>query len=97
MGNRDAILRPCLVAAIVLIAGQALSEPRGIGFSDLPDPVASNFEDPFRDMGFELLGELRTVVRLEARLSEEDVSTDARPRLENRLLQARSTLDANGF
>ena len=97
MGQRGAILRSLLVAAVALTAGQAICEPREIGFSDLPDPIASNFEDPFRDMGFEMLGELRTVVRLEERLSAQDVPSDVRPRLENSLLEARSTLDANGF
>ena len=97
MRQRGAILRSLLGAAVALTAGQAICEPREIGFSDLPDPIASNFEDPFRDMGFEMLDELRTVVRLEERLSAQDVPSDVRPRLENSLLEARSTLDANGF
>lgn len=97
MGHRAAVLRSFLVAAVVLTAGQALSEPREIGFSDLPDPVASNFRDPFREMGFKMLGELRTVVRLETQLKGEDVPADARPRLEDRLQEARNTLDANGY
>lgn len=97
MGSNISILRSILVAAVFVTAGQALSEPREIGFSDLPDPVVSNFRDPFREMGFKMLGELRTVVRLETQLRGKDVPADARPRLEDRLLEARNILDANGY
>ena len=96
MGLHSAVLQSALVATFVMTAGQALSTPREIGFSDLPDPVASSFQDPFHEMGFEMLGELRTVVRLEAQLGGDDVPADARTRLENRLQEARSSLDANG-
>ena len=96
MGQRGAIFQSVLVVAVLVTAGQALSEPQEIVFSDLPDPVASSFQDPFREMGFEMLGELRTVVRLEAQLGGDDVSADARTRLESRLQEARSSLDANG-
>lgn len=97
MGPDRSILRSILVAAVVLTAGQALAAPREVAFSDLPDPVSSNFYDPFREMGFEMLEELRTVIRLEAQLGGDDVPADARTRLENRLQEARSTLDENGY
>ena len=97
MGQRGAILRAFLVAAVVVTAGQALSAPREIGFSDLPDPVASSFDDPFRDMGFALLEELRTIVRLEEKLSGQSVASDVRPRLESNLSEARAALEASGY
>ena len=84
------------IAAAVLSASQSLAEPRPIAFADLPDPVALTFEDPFRDMGFEMLEELRTVVRLEERLVGADAEMDTRARLEDRLAQARATLTAEG-
>ena len=84
------------LVATMLAASQSHAAPRTIGFADLPDPAALTFEDPFRDMGFEMLEELRTVVRLEQRLAGEDVDAETRPRLEHRLAEARALLQANG-
>ncbi|MCL5779302.1 hypothetical protein M1105_20345 [Limibaculum sp. FT325] len=44
-------------------------------------------------MGFEMLAELRTVLRLEERLETGAVDVDARPRLQERLDEARSILE----
>lgn len=85
-----------VLTVTILAASQSHAGPRTIGFADLPDPAALTFEDPFRDMGFELLEELRTVVRLEQRLAGEDVDAETRPRLENRLAEARAVLRAKG-
>lgn len=85
----------CLAVAI-LSAGQSIADPRPVGFADLQDPTALTYEDPFRDMGFDMLEELRTVVRLEERLAGEDIETDIRTRLEDRLEQARATLSGQG-
>lgn len=84
------------LVAVMLAVASALAEPTRIGFPDLPDPAAQNFYDPFRDMGFEMLGELRTFVRLEQRLASGEVPEDARPRLEARLEAARGTLTLAG-
>lgn len=84
------------LAATMLAASQSYASPRTIGFADLPDPAALTFEDPFRDMGFEMLEELRTVVRLKQRLAGEDVEAETRLRLEHRLAEAREVLQANG-
>lgn len=85
----------CLAAAI-LYANQTFADPRPIGFADLPDPAAQAFDDPFQDMGFEMLEELRTVVRLEERLAGEDIEAETRARLEDRLEQARAVLETGG-
>lgn len=82
-------------AAAVLAATTAAAEPRSITFADLPDPVAQDFADPFKEMGLELLEELRTVVRLEERLAAGEVPEEARPRLEADLAEARGVLEAN--
>lgn len=84
------------LVAVGLAVASAHAEPIPIGFRDLPDPAARDFEDPFREMGFEMLEELRTVVRLEQRLESSEVAGDARPRLEARLETARETLSAAG-
>ena len=93
----DPILRAVLTcAAVILVTTSAFAEPRAITFDDLQDPMAQAFEDPFKTMGFDMLEELRTVVRLEERLETDEVSTEVRPRLEARLIAARSVLEANG-
>ena len=84
------------LVAVLLAVATAQAEPTRIGFPDLPDPAAQDFDDPFRDMGFEMLGELRAFVRLEQRLASGEVPEDARPRLEARLEAARDTLTLAG-
>jgi hypothetical protein len=49
----------------LLAAKSAFGGQQVITFDDLPDPAAQTFKDPFRDMGFRMLGELQTVVRLD--------------------------------
>ena len=84
------------LVATMLAASQSHAAPRTIGFTDLPNPSALTYDDPFRDMGFDMLGELRTIVRLEQRLSGEDVDVETRSRLELRLSEARAVLKAKG-
>ena len=50
--------------AALLAATQAAAEPEAIVFSDHADPLAIAFEDPYKDMGFGLLNELKLLVRL---------------------------------
>ena len=51
--------------AAMLVATQASAKPEVILFSDLADPLAITFDDPYRDMGFRLLNELKLVVELD--------------------------------
>ena len=51
--------------AAMLAATQAFAEPEAIEFSDLVDPLAVVFDDPYRDMGFRLLNELKLLVELD--------------------------------
>lgn len=75
----------------------ALAEPQVITFQDLPEPAAQSYPDPFKEMGYDMLEELRTVVRLEARLSNGEISPEALPRLRTRLDAARTRLEDNGY
>jgi hypothetical protein len=84
-----------LVAAL-LAATQSWAEPEAIEFSDLADPFAIAFEDPYRDMGNEMLSELKVLVQLDQKLSENDLASEDRARLEARRLAAREKLEANG-
>lgn len=83
-------------AMTMFAATSVLSEPREVTFADLPDPSAQAFEDPFKALGLDMLEELRTVVRLEERLSAGQVPEDAGPRLEEKLASARQVLEMNG-
>lgn len=94
-GSARHTLLACVVS--MLAATSVFAEPRAITFQDLPDPSAQTFDDPFKEMGFDMLEELRTVVRLEERLKTGEVATEARPRLEASLDEARSVLEAHGF
>jgi uncharacterized protein len=82
--------------AAVLAATQALAEPEAIEFSDLADPLAVVFDDPYKDMGVEMLNELKLLVQLDQKLSSSDLDEAARPRLEARRIAAREKLEANG-
>ena len=93
-------MRMILALAVVLLAGavQVSAEPATIGFADLPDPAARDFVDPYRAMGTERLEDLKTVVRLDARLAAgETLAPETRQRLEARRDAARQKLIANGF
>ena len=86
----------CAVAAM-LAATQASAEPEAIGFSDLVDPLAVVFDDPYRDMGFQLLNELKLVIQLDEKLSQNDLPEDERARFEARRTAAKDMLEINGL
>lgn len=92
-------MRLILVTALALATGaaQLAAEPAKIGFDDLADPAAHAFVDPYLAMGAERLNDLRTVVRLDARLAEAELRLQARQRLEARREAARQALASEGF
>ncbi len=85
-----------LVVAAMLAATQASAEPEAIEFSDLVDPLAVVFDDPYRDMGFRLLNELKLVVELDEKLAQKDLAEDERARLTARRSAAKDMLEING-
>ena len=82
--------------AAMLAATQASAKPEKIGFSDLVDPLAVVFDDPYRDMGFQLLNELKLVVQLDEKLSQNNFPEEERARLEARRTAAKDMLEING-
>ena len=82
--------------AAMLVATQASAKPEVIGFSDLVDPLAIVFEDPYRDMGFRLLNELKLVVELDEKLAQKNLAEDERARLTARRSAAKDMLEING-
>jgi len=84
------------VVAAMLAATQASAKPEEIGFSDLVDPLAVVFDDPYRDMGPHLLNELKILLQLDQKLSQNDLSEEERARLKARRSAAKDTLEING-
>jgi uncharacterized protein len=82
--------------AAMLVATQASAEPEAIQFSDLADPLAVAFDDPYKDMGGEMLSELKLLVELDQKLSGSDLDKETRLRLETRRSAAQEKLKANG-
>jgi len=87
---------PAVFVAAMLVATQASAKPEVIQFSDLVDPLAVAFDDPYRDMGFRLLNELKLVVELDQKLSNDKLAQEERARLEARRVAAQEKLKANG-
>ena len=84
------------VVAAMLAATQASAKPEVIEFSDLVDPLAIVFDDPYRDMGSHLLNELKLVVKLDEKLAQKDLAEDERARLKERRKAAKDMLEING-
>ena len=82
--------------AAMLVATQASAKPEAIEFSDLVDPLAVVFDDPYKDMGFRLLNELKLVVELDEKLAQKDLAEDERARLTARRSAAKDMLEING-
>ncbi len=92
-------MRVIFATALAISVGMAglAAEPARIDFDDLADPAARAFVDPYLEMGPERMNELRTVVRLGARLAEADLSPEVRKRLEVRRSDAEAALAVSGF
>ena len=82
--------------AAMLVATQASAKPEAIEFSDLVDPLAVVFDDPYKDMGFRLLNELKLVVELDEKLAQKGLAEDERARLTARRSAAKDMLEING-
>ncbi|MEM1363677.1 MAG: DUF3299 domain-containing protein [Pseudomonadota bacterium] len=65
---------------------------RLIQWGDLPDPVAQDFEDPYRDLSPTQVDEFITIVKLRQRLEEDSVAPTARPRIEARLAETEAAI-----
>lgn len=89
------ILASVFVAAM-LAATQASAEPEAIRFSDLADPLAIVFDDPYRDMGPHLLNELKLLVELDQKLSQDNLDKAERAKLMERRSAAKDMLEING-
>jgi len=83
--------------AAIMAATQATAEPEAIEFSDLADPFAVAFEDPYAAMGVEMLNELKLLVQSDEKLAGTDLDDETRTRLETRRTAAQEKLEVNGY
>jgi len=58
--------------------------------------LAIVFDDPYRDMGPHLLNELKILLQLDQKLSQNELAEDERARLKARRNAAKDTLEING-
>ena len=93
MGMR--VLASVFLAAL-LAATQASEKPEAIEFSDLVDPLAVVFDDPYRDMGQHLLNELKRLVKLDQKLSQDNLDKAERAKLMEHRSAAKDMLEING-
>ena len=84
------------VAAMLAATQASAEEPEAIEFSDLVDPLAIVFDDPYRDMGPHLLNELKILIQVDQKLSQNDLAEDERARLKALRSAAKDTLEING-
>ena len=82
--------------AVLLVATQASAEPEAVEFSDLADPFAVAFEDPYAAMGGNMLTELKVLVQADEKLAGTDLDEETRTRLEARRAAAQDKLEENG-
>ncbi len=88
-----------VLASFVLSAcwQAALAEPLQIDWPDLVDEAAQSFEDPFRDLTFDQLVALRTLVNAEESLASGDTEEEDRSQLEAKFADADAELKADGI
>ncbi|RHW75681.1 DUF3299 domain-containing protein [Colwellia sp. RSH04] len=83
--------------ATLLVVTSASAEPEAIEFFDQVDPLAIVFDDPYRDMGFKLLNELKLLIEVDEKLSKNNFTDQERMRLTNRRKAAKNLLESNGY
>ena len=87
-----------IAMALAITATPASSEDTtSIEWSQLPDPSAQNFDDPYRDLAPEQMSDLMLLVRLRNELGVEELATEERGQLEARKSELEAALRADGI
>lgn len=87
------MLRLLTISVVALLGHFATPAAAGqIAWEDLIDQSAQDFSDPFSELTYDQIDDLRTVVRLRERLNGGEVSVEARPKIEARLAKAEDAL-----
>jgi hypothetical protein len=85
-----------IITSIVLLSGSASADSQ-LGWADLIDPAAQNYEDPYLSLESDDLDNLRTVATESARLEAGGLSEENRAAIAQKLEDARSDLAAVGI
>ncbi|MFA3917766.1 DUF3299 domain-containing protein [Ruegeria hyattellae] len=87
-----------VIAALALLGHSAFAASgTALDWSDLPDPSAQVFEDPYRDLGPEQLEDVLIVVRLRLRLQQDVGSAEERQKWQELLTVTEDALAADSI
>ena len=81
------------IAVAPVIAGEATP----VEWSQLPDPPAQEYEDPYRNLAPERMTDLMSLVRLREQLGADAMSVEERTQLEARITELEAALQAGGI
>ena len=79
--------------AVPLFAGEATP----VEWSQLPDPSAQEYEDPYRDLAPELMSDLMLLVRLSEEIKVNGLANEERRQLKARSSELEATLQSAGI
>ena len=93
------VLFRTLALIVLLMAGHAaMSSPVVfLEWSDLPDPAAQEFDDPYRDLAPEQFDDVLFVVRTRARLTQDVGTTEERQNWQHLLVETEDALADNAI
>jgi len=74
-----------VVIAITLCLTAGVAPASEVAWSDLPDPSVQEYDDPYRDLTYDQIDSLRTIVQLRDRLNSSHIPEEKRGVLEVRL------------
>ncbi len=84
-----------LSVALLTLWGFAALASQPVEWSDLPDPAAQDFEDPFRELSAEQFDDLRFALRLRGRLQQDVGSADEQHKWQELLSETEQVLAAD--
>lgn len=90
-------MRATLFAFLTCLASTVAAEGGQTSWSNLVDQAAQTYEDPFRDLTSDQIGNLRIVADVRKRLEEEGESAEGRDQIVARLNEAENALAAIGI
>jgi len=95
------MMRSVLVAAAAALTlatySAVATETIPVEWSQLPDPSAQEFEDPYRDLAPEQMSDLMSLVRLREQLAADSIPVEERKQLEARTTELEAALQAGGI
>ena len=92
------IVHPAAIAALaVFVSPASAGEALPVEWSQLPDPSALEFEDPYRDLAPKQMSDLMSLVRLREELKVDVLATEKRRQLEAQSAELEAAMLAAGL